>query len=191
MSAADLSGERGEVVLGGNHDIARNADDSFIRTTTRSCGQSVAASSGDVDADDGNVAIREFPEIWAAVESDGLAVVGMRIRTEAAMEVHERHCAYRHNAVKHYLRYSKRVSPAERRQQIILNIVGALRSERLRVGRSQNDVAHAAGLSHTMVMRVEKLERLPTIDTLLRIAEALDLDLGAVIGKASEPFRKK
>jgi transcriptional regulator with XRE-family HTH domain len=35
-----------------------------------------------------------------------------------------------------------------------------------------------------MVMRVEKRERLPTIDTLLRIAGALEIDLSAVLKKA-------
>lgn len=39
-------------------------------------------------------------------------------------------------------------------------------------------------MCHTMVMRVEKRERLPTIDTLLRIAEALEIDLSVVLGKA-------
>ncbi len=95
------------------------------------------------------------------------------------------HCAYGHNAVKQYLHYTLPVSPADHRQQIINRVVDALRDERLRLGRSQNEVAHRAGLSHTMVMRVEKQERMPTIDTLLRIAAALDLELGAVITRAS------
>ena len=32
-----------------------------------------------------------------------------------------------------------------------------------------------------MVMRVEKRERVPTIDTLLRIADALQIDLGSML----------
>ena len=35
-----------------------------------------------------------------------------------------------------------------------------------------------------MIMRVEKRERLPTIDTLLRIADALQIDLGSVLKRA-------
>lgn len=53
-----------------------------------------------------------------------------------------------------------------------------------------NEVATRAGLSHTMVMRVEKRDRLPTIDTLLRIAEALDVDLGALIQRASKAAKR-
>ena len=56
-----------------------------------------------------------------------------------------------------------------------------LRSERMNQGLSLNEVATRAGLSHTMVMRVEKGERLPTIDTLLRITDALGCDLGLLL----------
>jgi transcriptional regulator with XRE-family HTH domain len=59
-----------------------------------------------------------------------------------------------------------------------------IQTERLRQKLSLNEVATRSGLSHTMVMRVEKRERLPTIDTLLRIAEALGIDLSAVLKKA-------
>ena len=37
-----------------------------------------------------------------------------------------------------------------------------------------------------MVMRVEKRERIPSIDTLLRISTALDVDLGAMIQRATK-----
>jgi DNA-binding Xre family transcriptional regulator len=49
---------------------------------------------------------------------------------------------------------------------------------------SLNEVAARSGLSHTMVSRVEKRERLPTIDTLLRITGALDVDLAKLLGNA-------
>jgi transcriptional regulator with XRE-family HTH domain len=50
--------------------------------------------------------------------------------------------------------------------------------------RSLNDIAAQAGLSHTMVSRVEKRERMPTIDTLLRMAAALEIDLGKFLARA-------
>ena len=61
-----------------------------------------------------------------------------------------------------------------------------LREERLRRKLSLNEVATRSGLSHTMVSRVEKRERLPTIDTLLRITGALEVDLGKLLGKAAK-----
>ena len=60
-----------------------------------------------------------------------------------------------------------------------------LREERLRRKFSLNEVATRSGLSHTMVSRVEKRERLPTIDTLLRITGALEVDLGKLLGRAA------
>lgn len=83
------------------------------------------------------------------------------------------------------------MSVAERRHLIIQRVAEAFASERLRLGMSQNQVAARAGLSHTMVMRVEKMERMPTIDTLLRIATALNLELGAVVTKVSQGLVSK
>lgn len=75
---------------------------------------------------------------------------------------------------------------SDTRQIIIERVINSLKEERLRRGMSQNQVAQLAGLSHTMVMRVEKMERMPTIDTLLRISVALGLELGSVITSASK-----
>ena len=47
-----------------------------------------------------------------------------------------------------------------------------------------NEIGTRSGLSRTMVMRVEKRERLPTIDTLLRITEALEIDLSKILKDA-------
>ena len=71
-----------------------------------------------------------------------------------------------------------------KRQATIDRLVASLEKERRRQGLSLNEVSARAGLSHTMVMRMEKGERMPTIDTLLRIAEALQCDLGAFLRNA-------
>jgi transcriptional regulator with XRE-family HTH domain len=76
------------------------------------------------------------------------------------------------------------------RDLIIQRLAETLREERLRLGLSQNEIARRAGLSHTMVLRVEKQERMPTIDTLLRIAEAMGLELGALITQCQRPATK-
>jgi len=41
-----------------------------------------------------------------------------------------------------------------------------------------------------MIMRVEKRERLPTIDTLLRIADALEIKLSSVLAAAEKAVRQ-
>ena len=76
------------------------------------------------------------------------------------------------------------MSKTSEREAIIARLIELIQAARLRQKLSLNEVATRSGLSHTMVMRVEKLERLPTIDTLLRIADALQIDLSAVLKQA-------
>jgi transcriptional regulator with XRE-family HTH domain len=49
-----------------------------------------------------------------------------------------------------------------------------------------NIVAQRSGLSHSIVSLIERDLRNPTLDTLLRIAEVLEIDLGKVITQASK-----
>lgn len=75
-------------------------------------------------------------------------------------------------------------STERQRLSTIDKLIESIEGARRKQGLSLNEVATRAGLSHTMVMRVEKRERVPTIDTLLRIAEALDVDLGMLLQNA-------
>ena len=72
------------------------------------------------------------------------------------------------------------------REVVIARLAASLEAARRGQGLSLNEVATRSGLSHTMVMRVEKRDRLPTIDTLLRIADALEIDLWKLIRDATK-----
>ena len=61
-----------------------------------------------------------------------------------------------------------------------------LREERTRRELSLNELAKRAGLSQQMVSYVEREMRAPTLDTLLRLADALEIDLWKLIRKASK-----
>jgi transcriptional regulator with XRE-family HTH domain len=76
------------------------------------------------------------------------------------------------------------VSKTSEREAIIARLIELIQATRVRQKLSLNEVATRSGLSHTMILRVEKRERLPTIDTLLRIADALQIDLSAVLKRA-------
>jgi transcriptional regulator with XRE-family HTH domain len=76
------------------------------------------------------------------------------------------------------------VSKTSEREAIIARLIELIQAARFRKKLSLNEVATRSGLSHTMIMRVEKRERLPTIDTLLRIADALQIDLSSVLKRA-------
>ena len=78
------------------------------------------------------------------------------------------------------------VCPVAKRQSEILGsaVIHLLREKREALGLSMNAVATRAGLSHTMISRVERELRKPTLDTVLRITEAMEVDLWPLIKKA-------
>ena len=65
-----------------------------------------------------------------------------------------------------------------------VSVARLLRECREAQGLSMNEVATRAGLSHTMISRVERELRKPTLDTLLRIAGAMEIDLWPIIKNA-------
>ena len=76
------------------------------------------------------------------------------------------------------------MSKTSEREAIIERLVGMLREERVLQKLSINEVATRSGLSHAMVSRVEKRQRLPTIDTLLSITGAMGVVLSKLLRKA-------
>ncbi|MGA2788887.1 MAG: helix-turn-helix transcriptional regulator [Verrucomicrobiota bacterium] len=72
------------------------------------------------------------------------------------------------------------------RDAIAANAVRLLREEREKRGLSMNVVAQRSGLSHSIVSLIERDLRNPTLDTLLRIAEAIGIDLGEIITQAGK-----
>jgi len=65
-------------------------------------------------------------------------------------------------------------------------VVRLLRDKRVASGLSMNAVAKRARLSHSMISRVEHELRRPTLDTLLRITEAMEIDLWPLIKEAEK-----
>jgi transcriptional regulator with XRE-family HTH domain len=82
------------------------------------------------------------------------------------------------------------VAKDQLRDAICANVVRLLREERERRGISMNVVAQRSGLSQSMISLVERDLRNPTLDTLLRIADALNVDLCDILAKAMKAARK-
>jgi transcriptional regulator with XRE-family HTH domain len=70
------------------------------------------------------------------------------------------------------------------RKTILSEIARLLREERLRQKRSLNDVSACAGLNRQTVSFVENEERIPTVDTLLRLTAELGVNLEDLIRQA-------
>lgn len=89
-------------------------------------------------------------------------------------------------------RYEWSVAQASIRDAIAFNVIRLLREERENRGLSMNVVAQRAGLSCSIVSLIERDLRNPTLDTLLRMAEALEIDLGEIIRQArTEAVRQR
>ena len=71
-------------------------------------------------------------------------------------------------------------------EEVVCRVVRLIRAERERQEVSMNLLAKRAGLSQPMISLVERDLRNPTLDTLLRMANALELDLSRVIAQATK-----
>ena len=69
-------------------------------------------------------------------------------------------------------------------------VIRLLREERERQGVSNYELAPKAGLSASTLSLIERELRNPTLDTLLRIAGVLEVELGEVLIQASAEVRK-
>jgi transcriptional regulator with XRE-family HTH domain len=87
--------------------------------------------------------------------------------------------------------YFLRVASDKKSQQAVCSRVAKiLRQEREKKGLSMNAVADRAGLSQQMVSYVEREMRNPTLETLLRIAAALEIDFAKIVHQAAQSAGK-
>lgn len=76
-------------------------------------------------------------------------------------------------------------------QAICSQVAESLRKQREKRGLSMNALAERAGLSQQMVSYVERELRTPTLETLLRLAAALEVDLWKLIKQAEISASRK
>jgi transcriptional regulator with XRE-family HTH domain len=69
-------------------------------------------------------------------------------------------------------------------EQVGAQVAAIMRAEREKRGLSMNAVAERSGLSQPMISLVERRMRKPTLDTLLRMGVALEIDLVDVLQRA-------
>lgn len=73
---------------------------------------------------------------------------------------------------------------AERSDAICAEIALLMGEERKRLKLSKNKVAYLTGLNQSTVSRLENYHENPTMDSLLRVADVLKVNLGDVIKQA-------
>jgi transcriptional regulator with XRE-family HTH domain len=81
-------------------------------------------------------------------------------------------------------RYDYSVTKEKMLQLACDKVAEMLRRERQRQGLSMTSLATRAGLSQQSVSYVERCMRTPNLDTLIRITDALGIELSPLIAKA-------
>jgi transcriptional regulator with XRE-family HTH domain len=82
------------------------------------------------------------------------------------------------------------VAKNQMRDAIAAHVARILREEREKRGLSMTVLAQRAGLSQSMISFVEREIRNPSLETLLRIAEVFELNLGEIIKRAYKAAAK-
>ena len=72
------------------------------------------------------------------------------------------------------------------RDKVLRHVADILKEEREIKGLSITALAAKAGLSQPMVGYIEQRRRNPTLDTLLRLSEVLEIDVTVVIKRAEK-----
>ena len=180
----------GNVAFGVHEQVARQTDDPFIRSTTGRGRQFGDGSIRDVDADDGEIAVVEFPNVRATPAADSLGSILVRVRADALDEIHTSLLTMVRCFVKPVSAYFSNVASNKSQQAVCSRVARVLRQEREKRGLSMNLVAERAGLSQQMVSYVEREMRNPTLETLLRIAAAIEIDLARVLQTAQKAASK-
>jgi transcriptional regulator with XRE-family HTH domain len=83
------------------------------------------------------------------------------------------------------------VTKAERRAAICAEVVRLMSVERKRLKLSKNKLANTTGLNQSTVSRLENYHDNPTVDSLLRVADALQANLGEMLKRAIQNVDKK
>jgi transcriptional regulator with XRE-family HTH domain len=78
------------------------------------------------------------------------------------------------------------VTKAERRDAICAEVARLMSDQRKRLELSKNKLAYLTGLNQSTVSRLENHHENPTMDSLLRVADALKMNLGELLKQAIE-----
>ena len=79
----------------------------------------------------------------------------------------------------------------ERTRMYLGNVAGNVRRLRLQQRLTQQALAEAADLDLSFVQRVERAAENPSVDSLVRIADALGVSPGVLFHKAAKPTLKR
>ena len=190
QNGKDPLGPVRDVRLGIHQYIARDSHDPFVWSATGR-GRQRPGQIRDVNADDGEIAALDFPNIRAIVATDALRAVGVRVRADAFDKNHGEYVTVVSYYVNSFLAYFFGVNTHKSYAELCECIVRLLCAERKRQGLSKYAVERRSGLSQQMIGYVERGLRRPSLETALRMADGLGLDLAVIITQARDDTPKR
>ena len=78
----------------------------------------------------------------------------------------------------------------EYRDRVLHQVAQIVRQRREEKGLSQTELAARSGLSQPMIGFIEQQQRNPTLDALLRVAEALNISVSEIVLEAEKRSRE-
>ena len=171
-----------DVGLGENQGLAWNPDNPLVRAAAYRRREVPSRLVGDINSDHREISVGHFKNIRTTSTCHGPLTVRVRVFPEATFE---HGCTvpigtYRVNRI---VRYPLLVA-LDRPEIVCTAAVRLLREKREALGLSMSAVAAKAGLSHTMVSRVERGLRKPTLDTVIRMAGAMNIEFWPLLKSA-------
>jgi DNA-binding phage protein len=179
----------GNVPFGQDETSARNSHHALIRAAT-SRRRQIPSGMGYVQPDDDEVAVVDFPNVRATLAADTRRPACVRVWADAFDERHTLFLTIVRCRVNPVSLYFSAVATDKSQQAVCSQVARLLRQEREKRGLSMNIVAERAGLSQQMVSYVERQMRNPTLETLLRIAAAMEINLAELLGQALKQVSK-
>jgi len=148
----------------------------------------VHGAGGDVRADQGEVTGIEFKDVGATTTGGSLPAARVRVGSKTAFD-HAGYVTLGKYAVKSSFIYRSCVLTDKQYHAVCSEVIHQLQKAREGRRLSKYAVAQNAGVSQQMVGYVERGLKKPSLETVLRMAEALDVDLGKLITNATSAAR--
>ena len=181
----------GDIALGVHQEIAWQTNNALIRATTGRRWQFGNGSIRDVDTNHSKVTIVKLPDVRTSLTGCGLRAVLVRVRADALGKSHEEYVTVVSYLVNLIHAYFLGVKTHKSYAELSERIVRLLRDERIRQGLSKYAVEQRSGISQQMVGYVERGLRRPSLETALRMADGLGVDLARIITKARKLTPKR
>jgi DNA-binding Xre family transcriptional regulator len=162
-----------------NQNLSRNPNDTLFWPDTGARRHFENCFIGDVLADSGKIAVNQFQYLRA-----GVAPCAETIPSAEAFQKHANNYQYIDMCCQVIFLLNEGVAKENVRNQISAEVVKLIIAERKRQGVSGNTLAEKTGLSQSLISTIETTPSNPTLDTLLRIGDALEIDVGLLISKA-------